>query len=179
MKPGYNTVVLGLWFPFQITLDLLIATTGERVRNGEIVGSTLFLLSSSPSHCGMSGFKQTELLSMWKMSTRGANNVPVIFKAGVEKKKHWILMMFIFFITQCPWESKGTVFFFFCAQSKIAETSRHYLAKSRPNICDAYWHIDFPWQLLAEGVRRMGPCVRVHGSSVRSRQHYAHQENEA
>jgi len=87
---------------------------------------------------------------------------------------------FLFLIRQCPWETAGTVFPpSVWAQSKIAETSRHYLAKSRPNICDVYWHIDFPWQLLAEGVRRMGPCVRVHGSSLGSRQHYAHQENEA
>lgn len=54
-------------------------------------------------------------------------------------------------------------FFFLPRGNKIAETSRRYPTKSRPNICDEYWSIDCAWQLLAEAVRRVGPCVRVHG----------------
>lgn len=54
-------------------------------------------------------------------------------------------------------------FFFFSSGNKIAETSRHYPTKSRPNICEEYWSIDCAWQLLADTVRRMGPCLWVHG----------------
>lgn len=42
------------------------------------------------------------------MNRESVENVPVISEA---RKQHWIPVMFVFFITQCPWESEGTLFF--------------------------------------------------------------------
>lgn len=177
-----NIVVSGLWFPFKVSPVPLFSKSSERVRNLQ-TDFWIDVLPSIPDHKlrgrqtlktankNWSFVHSESLMGLWRMNRERHFHV--------RGQKNNIECPFMFFASRCPWESEGTVFFLFCAQSKIAETSRHYLAKSRPNICDVYWHIDFPWQLLAEGVRRMGPCVRVHGSLLRSRQHYAHQENEA
>lgn len=61
---------------------------------------------------------QQSLLSMRRMNRDGEENVPVIFEA---RKQHWIPMMVMIFITQCPWESKGTFFFLLCSEQNCRD----------------------------------------------------------
>lgn len=188
MKPGCNTVLLGgCGSHLKSALILLL---------GEKKKEKWEQKKSEESEKWKVGVIRLPLLPITRLSDRSNSNVflhsclgwacgggnrgraengIVMFEA---RKQHWGSVLC--FCGRAKWTvCLFLLFFCLCAQGKIAETSRHYLAKSRPNICDVYWHIDFPWQLLADRVRRMGPCVQVHGRSVRSRQHYAHQENEA
>lgn len=93
---------------------------------------------------------------MWKMNVCSCH-----IRGQKTTATSWDVHVFHHLVSMGEWRN-SVLFFLFCfflVPNKIAETSRHYPAKSRPNICDVYWGIDFPWQLLADGVQRMGPCM--------------------
>lgn len=166
MKPGYGAVVSGLWFPFKISLNLLFYFS-----NCETVRYLLMGTRKDSSCLYFSFFLITSFVGV-RLSKNTAKKK---FCGGVRSSEHpchvgsqkSTLNTCDVCVLHHPvqWERGGLVFFPpLCAQNKIAETSRHYLAKSRPNICDVYWHIDYPWRLLAEGVRRVGRVRRSAGA---------------